>query len=85
MLSLTFIRRSLLPTCLHSFLSQVQNTANRKFFTSVPAVLFLLAAHSNKYSANIVYLNFSEALPLIVAKFPGMHGVRIFGINSGPP
>lgn len=168
---------------------EVQNTSNRKFFTSVPAALFLLAAHANEYRSNVVYVNFAavrhiclgphvrspswlrvralrrprsnssalsmcggrlcvsmemyvcvrarasvhvcsslvfsslsharhaqscathshahtrlptppsslaqfriivtttttQALPLIVAKFPGMHGVRIFGINSGPP
>ena len=38
---------------------EVQNTSNRKFFTSVPAALFLLAAHVNQYRSNVVYVNFA--------------------------
>ena len=38
---------------------EVQNTSNRKFFTSVPAALFLLAAHVNQYRSNVVYVNFT--------------------------
>ena len=62
--------------------AKMQNTANRKFLTIVPVVLFLLATHGTDYRRQPLGLNLIVLLVLVVAKFPSMHKVRIFGINK---
>lgn len=60
----------------------VQNTANRKFFTAVPIVLFVLAIHGSDFRRQPLGLNLAVVIVLTVAKMAGMHKVRIFGINA---
>ena len=60
----------------------VQNTANRKFFTAVPIVLFILAIHGSDFRRQPLGLNLAVVIVLTVAKMAGMHKVRIFGINA---
>ncbi len=60
----------------------VQYTPNRKFFTAVPVVTFLLATHGSDFRKQPMGLNLAVLLVLVIAKFPGMHKVRIFGINK---
>ena len=60
----------------------VQFTNNRKFLTIVPVALFLLAAHGTDYRRQPLGLNLIVLLVLVIAKFPAMHKVRIFGINK---
>lgn len=60
----------------------VQYTANRKFFTAVPVILFLLATHGSDFRKQPMGLNLAVLLVLLIAKFPGMHRVRILGINK---
>ena len=60
----------------------VQNTVNRKFFTLVPAVLFLLATHGSDYRRQPLGLNLAVVLILVIAKFSSMHKVRLFGIGE---
>ena len=60
----------------------VQNTPNRKFFTAIPVVLFLLATHGSDFRKQPLGLNLAVLLVLLIAKFPSMHKVRIFGINK---
>ncbi|KAK9820155.1 hypothetical protein WJX72_006751 [[Myrmecia] bisecta] len=60
----------------------VQNTANRKFFILIPVVLFLLATHGTDYRRQPLGLNLGVLITSIIAKFPSMHKVRIFGINK---
>jgi hypothetical protein len=60
----------------------VQNTTNRKFFTAVPVVLFLLAAHGSDYRRQPLGVNLAVVLVLVIAKFSGMHKVRLFGIGE---
>lgn len=60
----------------------MQYTPNRKFFTAVPVVTFLLATHGSDFRKQPMGLNLIVLLVLLVAKFPGMHKVRIFGINK---
>ena len=60
----------------------VQFTNNRKFLTIVPVALFLLAAHGTDYRRQPLGLNLVVLLVLVIAKFPAMHKVRIFGINK---
>lgn len=60
----------------------VQNTNTRKFLTIVPVVLFLLATHGTDYRRQPLGLNLIVLLVLVIAKFPAMHKVRIFGINK---
>lgn len=60
----------------------VQNTDNRKFFTVVPVVLFLLATHGTDYRRQPLGLNLIVVIVLVVAKFSSLHKVRFFGINK---
>ena len=57
-------------------------TPNKKFFTVVPVVLFMLASHSTNYEKPLLYVNLSMTLTLVAAKLPSMHKVRILGINK---
>ncbi|KAJ6844966.1 ORM1-like protein 2 isoform X2 [Iris pallida] len=60
-----------------------QLTSNRKFLTVVPVVLYLIASHTTDYQHPMLALNTLAVFVLVVAKFPNMHKVRIFGINAG--
>ncbi|CAM6086155.1 unnamed protein product [Calypogeia fissa] len=62
-----------------------QLTRNRKFLTVVPVVLYLIASHTTGYSSLFLLLNTIAVFVLLIAKFPNMHRVRIFGINSDYP
>jgi len=59
-----------------------QLTDNRKFLTVVPIVLFLIASHTTDYRNPMLFFNTLAVIVLVVAKFPNMHKVRIFGING---
>ncbi|KAG6427222.1 hypothetical protein SASPL_111464 [Salvia splendens] len=59
-----------------------QLTRNRKFLTVVPVVLYLIASHTTDYQYPMLLFNTLAVLVLVVAKFPNMHKVRIFGING---
>ncbi|KAK6158915.1 hypothetical protein DH2020_006234 [Rehmannia glutinosa] len=59
-----------------------QLTRNRKFLTVVPVVLYLIASHTTDYQHPMLFFNTLAVLILVVAKFPNMHKVRIFGING---
>ncbi|KAK1258377.1 hypothetical protein QJS04_geneDACA007018 [Acorus gramineus] len=75
-----------------------QLTRNRKFLTVVPVVLsggasnpadivphidvYLIASHTTDYQHPMLFLNTLAVAVLVVAKFPNMHKVRIFGINA---
>lgn len=59
-----------------------QLTRNRKFLTVVPVVLYLIASHTTDYENPMLVLNTIAVFVLVVAKFPHMHRVRIFGING---
>eukprot|EP00898_Chlorokybus_atmophyticus_P002352 jgi/Chlat1/3117/Chrsp21S03350 len=65
--------------------SGVQFTRNRKFFTVMPVLTFLLASHTTGYSSQLLSLNLIAVMVLLIAKFPNMHKVRIFGINADYP
>jgi len=59
-----------------------QLTRNRKFLTVVPVVLYLIASHTTDYQHPMLFFNTLAVFVLVVAKFPHMHKVRIFGINA---
>ncbi|TYI00127.1 hypothetical protein ES332_A11G112100v1 [Gossypium tomentosum] len=59
-----------------------QLTPNRKFLTVVPVILYLIASHTTDYQHPMLFFNTIAVVVLVVAKFPNMHKVRIFGINS---
>ncbi|XP_049397666.1 uncharacterized protein C119.09c-like [Solanum stenotomum] len=59
-----------------------QLTPNRKFLTVVPVVLYLIASHTTDYQHPMLFFNTFAVFILVVAKFPNMHKVRIFGINA---
>ncbi|KAF3624282.1 putative pre-mRNA-processing factor 6-like [Capsicum annuum] len=59
-----------------------QLTRNRKFLTVVPVVLYLIASHTTDYQHPMLFFNTIAVFILVVAKFPHMHKVRIFGINA---
>ncbi|XP_010553573.1 PREDICTED: ORM1-like protein 2 isoform X1 [Tarenaya hassleriana] len=59
-----------------------QLTRNRKFLTVIPVVLYLIASHTTNYEHPMLFINTLAVCILVVAKFPHMHKVRIFGINA---
>ncbi|URE49494.1 ORM1-like protein [Musa troglodytarum] len=59
-----------------------QLTRNRKFLIVVPVVLYLIASHTTDYRHPMLFLNTLAVAVLVIAKFPNMHKVRIFGING---
>jgi hypothetical protein len=62
--------------------NQTYGTGNRKFFTAVPIVLFVLATHGADFHKQPLGLNLVVVLVLLIAKMPALHKVRIFGINQ---
>ncbi|KXZ47479.1 hypothetical protein GPECTOR_35g917 [Gonium pectorale] len=69
-----------------TFWEQVDNgaygTVNRKIFTVVPVVLFVLATHGTDFRKQPLGLNLAVVVVLLVAKLPALHKVRFFGINK---
>ncbi|KAH9533437.1 hypothetical protein CY35_18G052800 [Sphagnum magellanicum] len=59
-----------------------QHTRNRKFLIVVPVLLYLVASHTTDYKNPVLILNTIAVFWLVIAKFPNMHKVRLFGINS---
>ncbi|KAF5804210.1 putative ORMDL family protein [Helianthus annuus] len=53
-----------------------QLTRNRKFLTVVPVL------HTTDYQHPMIFFNTVAVIVLVIAKFPNMHKVRIFGING---
>lgn len=60
----------------------VQGTGKRKFFMTIPVVLFILASHGCEYQRQPLGLNLVVVAWLTAAKMPAMHNVRIFGIGK---
>lgn len=60
----------------------VQYTRNRKFFTAIPIVTFVLATNGSDFRKQPLGLNFIVLVVLLIAKLPSMHKIRIFGINK---
>ena len=46
---------------------------------------YLIACHTTNYGSPWLFLNTVAVFILVIAKFPNMHKVRIFGINSDYP
>lgn len=61
---------------------QAYGTWNRKLFTAVPVVLFVLATHGTDFRKQPLGLNLIVVIVLLVAKLPALHKVRFFGINK---
>ncbi|RID66039.1 hypothetical protein BRARA_D01205, partial [Brassica rapa] len=57
-----------------------QLTPNRKFLTLLPILLYLIASHTTDYQHPMLFVNTLAVFVMVVAKFPHMHKVRIFGI-----
>jgi hypothetical protein len=60
----------------------VQLTSNKKFFTVVPVALFLLGWQHGDHTTPMGVATLAAAFVLLVAKFPFMYKVRLFGINK---
>lgn len=45
-------------------------------------VRYLIASHTTDYQHPMLFLNTIAVIVLVIAKFPNMHKVRIFGINA---
>ncbi|KAF8390985.1 hypothetical protein HHK36_023285 [Tetracentron sinense] len=48
----------------------------------MPPPWYLIASHTADYQHPMLFLNTFAVFVLVVAKFPNMHKVRIFGINT---
>lgn len=62
--------------------NETYGTTNRKFFTLVPLVLFVLATHGADFRKQPLGVNLVVVLVLLIAKLPALHKVRFFGINQ---
>ena len=62
--------------------NELYGTSNRKFFTVVPIILFVMATHGADFHKQPLGLNLFVVLILLIAKLPALHKVRIFGINQ---
>ncbi len=60
----------------------VYATRNRKIFTAMPVILFLLATNGTDFRKQPLGLNLVVVVWLVLAKLPAFHRVRIFGINK---
>jgi hypothetical protein len=60
----------------------VQYTANRKFLTIMPIIVFLLASYDSHWEQRILALNIPFLLVSLIGKTGYMHGKRIAGINK---
>jgi hypothetical protein len=60
----------------------VQLTRNKKFFTVIPVALFLLGWQQGDHATPMGVATLAAAFVLLLAKFPFMYKVRIFGINK---
>ncbi|KAJ0113514.1 hypothetical protein Patl1_00641 [Pistacia atlantica] len=43
---------------------------------------YLIASHTTDYQHPMLFFNTLAVIVLVIAKFPNMHKVRIFGINA---
>mmetsp|Transcript_2944 Transcript_2944/g.10324 ORF Transcript_2944/g.10324 Transcript_2944/m.10324 type:complete len:190 (+) Transcript_2944:171-740(+) len=59
-----------------------QFTKTKKVLTIIPIVLFLLAVTASEKTGLIFVLNSASFFVILIAKFPIMHRVRLFGVNS---
>eukprot|EP00598_Pedospumella_elongata_P005312 CAMPEP_0184980686 /NCGR_PEP_ID=MMETSP1098-20130426/10611_1 /TAXON_ID=89044 /ORGANISM="Spumella elongata, Strain CCAP 955/1" /LENGTH=123 /DNA_ID=CAMNT_0027504159 /DNA_START=344 /DNA_END=715 /DNA_ORIENTATION=+ len=59
-------------------------TATKKFLILVPTLLCLIACFTASYKPFYIVVNCGIMLICVIGKFPQMHRVRIFGINSTP-
>jgi hypothetical protein len=57
-------------------------TWNRKLFTAMPVILFLLATNGTDFRKQPLGLNLAVVLLCMIAKLPAFHRVRILGINK---
>lgn len=57
-------------------------TISKKIFMLVPTIMMLLALNAANYDKHFMAINLPFYILCILPKFPQMHGVRIFGINS---
>lgn len=62
--------------------NEAYGTLNRKVFTIVPVVVFILATHGADFRKQPLGLNLAVVLVLLAAKLPALHKVRFFGINK---
>lgn len=59
-------------------------TATKKFLILVPTFLCLIACFTANYKPFYIVVNCGIMFICVIGKFPQMHRVRIFGINSTP-
>jgi hypothetical protein len=59
-----------------------QGTLNRRVFTTIPVVIFLIASYENHWETSATILNLIFLAIAIVPKFDAMDHVRIGGINE---
>lgn len=57
-------------------------TTNRKLFTAMPVVLYLLATNGTDFRKQPLGINLAVVLICVLAKLPIFHRVRVFGINK---
>jgi len=59
-----------------------QGTMNRRIFTTVPVLIFLLASYSNHWHTLATIVNLVFLLVAVIPKLEAMDHVRVAGINE---
>ena len=60
----------------------VPYTATKKFLMAIPAFLCYMSCSTAKYERTAIVVNVSMLCLALIPKFPEMHKVRLFGMNS---
>ena len=67
---------------LHCFKSLAKWTDNHLNSICIVGYRYLISCHTTDYNNPWLFLNTLAVMVLVIAKFPNMHRVRIFGINA---
>jgi hypothetical protein len=57
-------------------------TKNKKLFTLTETLLCFIACYRSNYNMSYIAVNFAVWIVCIVPKVPGMHQIRLFGLNT---
>ncbi|KAI8544932.1 hypothetical protein RHMOL_Rhmol07G0003900 [Rhododendron molle] len=67
---------------LNVYLLFTTHLAYQLFLNVCSLTRYLIASHTTDYQHPMLFFNTLAVFVLVVAKFPNMHKVRIFGING---
>lgn len=61
----------------------LSDDSDQMYILYLKKIRYLIGSHTTNYQQPMLFLNTLAVVVLVIAKFPYMHKVRIFGINAG--